>query len=102
MICLKHLVCGAAIVLAMNSAAQSQERVDMSKFTCEQLLSGTGDSIETAIWLSGYYNGLRKNTVLETGQFKKNAEVIVAECKATPKKTVMQTVKTMMSGGKKK
>ena len=99
---LKVIICGAALVLALNSAAQAQERIDMSKYTCEQLLSGTGDSIETAIWLSGYYNGLRKNTVLATAQFKNNAEAVVTECKSSPKKTVMQTINTMLARAKKK
>lgn len=49
----------------------------MKKFTCERLLSGSANSIEAAIWLSGYYNGLRKNTVLNCDQFKQNAEVVV-------------------------
>ena len=74
----------------------------MKKFTCEQLLSGTANAVEAAIWLSGYYNGLRKNTVLNLDQFGKNAEIVVTECKANPKKTVMQTVNTMLSAGKKK
>ena len=68
----------------MGSIAQSQGTVDMSKMTCEDLLKGSGDSIQAAIWLSGYHNGLRKNTKLDLGQFKKNADAVVAECKANP------------------
>jgi hypothetical protein len=95
---LKLLVTSAALVLGMGSSiAQSQGTVDMSKMTCEDLLKGSGDSIEAAIWLSGYYNGLRKNTKLDLGQFKKNADAVVAECKGSPKVTVMQTVNKMMS-----
>ncbi|MND08449.1 hypothetical protein D3C83_310500 [compost metagenome] len=52
--------------------------------------------IEAAIWLSGYYNGLRKNTKLDLNQFKNNAEVIVAECRTKPKNAVMQTVNQML------
>jgi hypothetical protein len=99
---LKQLVYGTAFVLALNSATQAQGTVDMKKFTCEQLLKGTPNAIEAAIWLSGYYNGQRKNTVLDMNQFKQNAEAVVAECRKNPKKTVMQTVNTMLSGGKKK
>ena len=62
-----------------------------------RICKGSGDSIEAAIWLGGYYNGLRKNTKLDLGQFKKNADAVVAECKANPKVTVMQTVNKMMS-----
>ena len=31
---------------------------DMAKLTCAQLLEGSANAIESAIWLSGYYNGL--------------------------------------------
>ena len=94
---LRWLLTSAALVLGMGSTAQSQGTVDMSKMTCEDLLKGSGDLIEAAIWLSGYYNGLRKNTKLDLGQFKKNADAVVAECKGNPKVTVMQTVNKMMS-----
>jgi len=97
---LKHLICGAAIALAANTASQAQ-MMDMSKFTCAQLLQGTGNSIEAAIWLSGYYNGVRKNTMFNLDQFSKNADVVIADCKANPKKTVMETVDSMMAAAKK-
>jgi hypothetical protein len=84
-------------VLGMSSTAQAQGTVDMSKYSCEKLLQGSGNSIEAAIWLSGYYNGLRKNTKLDLDQFRKNAEVVVAECKDNPKKSVMDTIKTIAS-----
>ena len=95
---LKLLVSGAALVLGMNSMTQAQVMVDMSKITCEQLLKGNQNSIESAIWISGYYNGLRKNTKLDLSQFQKNSDAVITECKNDPKKTVMQTVNTMLSG----
>ena len=91
------MVCCVPLVLGLSSTGRAQVTVDMSKFTCEQLLKGSGNSIEAAIWLSGYYNGLRKNTKLDLNQFRKNAEVIIAECKDSPKATVMQTIKTRTS-----
>jgi hypothetical protein len=79
----------------MNSTTQAQVMVDMSKFTCEQLLKGTQNSVEAAIWISGYYNGLRKNTMFDLNQFKTNADAVVKACQASPKNTVMQTVDTL-------
>ena len=93
-------ICCVPFVLGMSSTAQAQGTVDMSTYTCEKLLAGSGNSIEAAIWLSGYYNGLRKNTKLDLGQFGKNAEVVIAECKNNPKATVMGTIKKMSSGKK--
>jgi hypothetical protein len=92
----KLLIVTAVLALGGVTASQA-ETVDMSKFTCEQLLQGTADSIEYAIWLSGYYNGLRKNAKLDMDELKHNAEIVVGECKSNPKKTVMQTVNTLQS-----
>jgi hypothetical protein len=97
---LTFLVAGAVIALSMNPPARAQGVTDMAKLTCEQLLQGSANAIESAIWLSGYYNGLRKNTKLDLGQFQKNADAVIAECKNDPRKTVMQTVNTMMSSKK--
>ena len=93
----KLLVCGAALALGAISTAQAQDTSDMSKLTCEQLLTASSDAVEAAIWISGYYNGLRKNTVLNMKQFKHNADVVIAECRTNPKNTVMNTVNTMLS-----
>ena len=91
------IACCLPFVVGMTSTAQAQGTYDMSKFTCEKLLQGSGNSVDAAIWLSGYYNGLRKNTKLNFDRFRQNAEVVIAECKDHPKATVMSTIKTMMS-----
>ena len=98
---LKYLIFGASLVLAMNTVSQAQV-ADMSKMTCAQLMSGTADSIESAIWFSGYYNGMQKNTKLDLSVMKHNAEMVVDACKASPNKTVMQTVDSILAAGKKK
>lgn len=92
---------GALLVLAANTASRA-ETVDMAKFTCGQLLTGSPDSIEAAIWIGGYYNGMHKNTKLDLENMKHNAESIVAVCKESPKKSVMQTINEMFAAGKKK
>ena len=86
--------------VASTSRAQTtaDEFVDMGAFTCEQLLAGTSDLLLTAVWLSGYYNGLRKNTKLSFGKLRHNSEMIAKECQSNPKQTVMQTVDKILSG----
>ena len=91
-------ILGMAISLAAAATANAQVTVDMSKVTCQQMLSLTPNSVEAVIWLSGYYNGLKKNTMLDLNQFKQNAEVVAAECRSNPTKTVMQTVETLLKG----
>ena len=89
-----------SVVLAtspMGVGANAQVMLDTSKITCEQLLSAAPTAIDAAIWLSGYYNGLHKNTMLDLNQFKRNAEVVVHECQGSPKKAVMETVDGLMA-----
>jgi HdeA/HdeB family len=98
---LKYSLFGASLVLAVNTATQA-ETIDMAKFTCGQLLGGGPDAIDAAVWTSGYYNGMHKNTKLDLENMKHNAEVIVEVCKENPKKSVMQTINEMIAAGKKK
>ena len=91
------LVCCVPLALGMNTIARGQT-MDMAQFTCEQLLQGSANSVEAAIWISGYYNGKKSNTKMDASQFKKNAEDVVAECRGSPKATVMQAVEKLASG----
>ena len=89
---LKHFVAGAAVLLAMNATARAQMMVDMAKYTCTQLLNGEPDAVEAAVWLSGYYNGQRNNTVLDMNILKHNSDAVISACRNSPDKTMMQTV----------
>jgi acid stress chaperone HdeB len=91
------LICNAALAASVATPVRAQMIVDVSKITCEQFLTASPNAIEAAIWLSGYYNGLKKNTKLDLNQFKGNADAVVAECRADPKKTLMQTVEKLLA-----
>ena len=78
------LLC-APFVLGMNSMAQAQGTVDMSKYTCEKLLQGGGNSTDAAVWLSGYYNGLHKNTKLDLDSFGKMPRSSLRNVGRTPR-----------------
>jgi hypothetical protein len=93
----RFIIASAVIVWSLVLPAQAQGVTDMSKLTCGQLLERGANAIESATWLSGYYNGLRKNTKLDLNQFQKNAAAVITECKNDPKRPVMQTVDAMMS-----
>ena len=97
MYALRIAACALATSLVTIGAAKAQVSIDMSKVTCEQLLTASPNAVDAAVWLSGYYNGLQKNTMLDLNQFKKNAEVVIDECRADPKKTVMGAVETLLS-----
>ncbi len=47
--------------------AHAQVTIDVSKITCEQyILYSVADPKDIAMWLSGYYNAKRNNTVIDT------------------------------------
>lgn len=92
----------SAAVLTVATAAQAQTMVDMSKITCEQLLRGTGNSIDAAVWMSGYYNGRQHNTMLDLAQLQQNAQAVVAECTAKPDRPLMQAIEALIAAGKKR
>jgi hypothetical protein len=93
---LKNLVAGAGLLLAVNTTAHAQMMVDMAKYTCTQLLNGEPDAVEAAVWLSGYYNGQRNNTVLDMNILKHNSDAVITACRNSPDKTMMQTVDALL------
>ena len=72
--------------------------VDVSKITCEQLnlekLAVT--SRDVMLWLSGYYNGKRSNTILEPETVKTNGEKVNSYCYKHSDMTVMDAVKNVL------
>ena len=83
------------------SAAQAQVMVDVSKITCEQFRGyAITDPNNIALWLSGYYNGQRGNTIVNVQSFKENVEKVKDYCITNPKVTVMQAVSAVLGNGK--
>ena len=73
--------------------AQAQVVLDLSKVTCEQW---SGYKITNpqniALWLSGYYNGKRGNTVIDTQEFAADTQKLRDFCITNPQMPVMQAV----------
>jgi acid stress chaperone HdeB len=83
------------------SAAQAQVMVDVSKITCEQFRGyAITDPNNIALWLSGYYNGQRGNTIVNVQSFKEHLEKVKDYCITNPKVTVMQAVAAVLGNGK--
>ena len=59
--------CSLALALVAAPIALAQVTIDMSKITCDQFL---GYKIinpnDIAMWLSGYYNAQRSNTIIDS------------------------------------
>lgn len=59
--------CGLMLAIAAVPAARAQVTIDMSKVTCEQFLGyKIVNPNDIAMWLSGYYNAKRGNTIIDT------------------------------------
>lgn len=85
-------IAGAAIPALPT---QAQTTIDVAKVTCEQWLSfKVADPNFIALWLSGYYNGKRDNTIVEVQAFKDDIEQLKTFCITNPKTPIMKAVET--------
>lgn len=87
-----------SVILASMAAghAGAQVTLDVAKITCDQFaLYKIADPENIAIWLNGYYNAKRNNTVIDPQQLKANAQKLTQYCLAKPDVTVMQAVETL-------
>ena len=70
-----RLLLTSALLVFVQMPTQAQVTVDVSKITCEQYMKDTITfSQYIVMWLSGYYNGKRNNTIIQPDAVKKNAE----------------------------
>ena len=86
-----------AILAATDAPAQT---VDLAKLSCRQFL--IGDIVRRdylALWLSGYYNGKRGNTVLDIGELAKKTDKVEDYCRMNQDATVMDAVTKALSPG---
>ena len=82
------------------SAAQAQT-IDVSKITCAQFRGyAITNPNNIALWLSGYYNGQRGNTVIDVQVFKEDLEKVKDYCITNQTVTVMQAVEAVVGKGK--
>jgi hypothetical protein len=80
------------VVIAAGTAdAQAQVQLDIAKVTCNQFaLYKITDPRNIAIWLSGYYQGKRDDTVIDTQALIKNADKLRDYCIQHPNALVFQ------------
>jgi acid stress chaperone HdeB len=90
------------IVLALSlaslplSRARAQVTVDVAKITCKQFAEyKITNPRNIALWLSGYYNGKKNNTIIDTQKMVENSDKLTRYCLANPTVMVMQAVEKM-------
>jgi hypothetical protein len=97
---IKFLVIASGLILAFAAvpAARAQVTLDISKITCDQY---TGYKITNtqniAIWLSGYYQGKRGDTKLETQGLVADAKKLRSYRFRNPETLVMNAVETLFA-----
>ncbi len=100
---LKSMLVPSGLILALGAvpAARAQVTVDVAKITCDQF---TGYKITNpdniAMWLSGYYNGKRGNTILDTQGLAASTKKVRDYCIQNPQVPVMRAVETLLGADK--
>jgi len=90
---------GVTFAFALEPApiAQAQVTLDVSKLTCGKLLSYKFTTAEKiAAWVSGYHNGKRGNTSLDTHGLIDNAKKLRNYCIRNSQTLVMDAVETVL------
>jgi acid stress chaperone HdeB len=91
------LLTSALFVFVHMTTPQAQVTVDVSKITCEQLIMEKPVPAKyVVLWLSGYYNSKRNNTIIEPESMDRNAEKVDFYCNLHRETTVMDAVKAVL------
>jgi hypothetical protein len=89
----------ALLATLSSSEGRAQMTVDVAKITCRQYLFDRTFSPRApmiANWLSGYFNGLRNNTVVDLGAMAKNKDKVEDYCRMNQDVTLVEAAKTAL------
>jgi len=95
--CFATLTALSVVLSALEE--QAQMTVDVAKITCRQYLFDRTFSPRApmiANWLSGYFNGLRNNTVVDIGAMEKNKDKVEDYCRMNQDVTLIEAAKTAL------
>ena len=97
------VILGVTFAFALEPApiAQAQVTLDVSKLTCGKLLSYKFTTAEKiGAWVSGYHNGKRGNTSLDTHRLIENAKKLRNYCVRNNQTLVMDAVETVLGAAR--
>lgn len=100
---IKLVVVVSGLIFALDApAARAQVTLDVAKITCDQFAGYKITNPQNiAIWLSGYHNGKRGNTTLDTQKLIANAKALQKYCIQNPQTLVMNAVETLFGTDRK-
>jgi hypothetical protein len=85
------------LVIFTAPTALAQVTVDISKITCEQFnVLPKADSV--AVWLSGYYHGGKRDSVIDMSKFEEKARDLKVACRQADNfdRPIMQLIESTM------
>jgi acid stress chaperone HdeB len=89
------------VIAASIRPGYAQVMLDVAKITCNQW---SGYKITNpqniALWLSGYYNGKRNNTMLDTQALNADMQKLRDFCIVNPDVRVMEAIEKILPTGK--
>jgi len=92
-----RLLLTSALFMFVQIPSQAQQTLDVAKITCKQyFFDEITFSQYVVMWLSGYYNGKRNNTIIDPDALKKDEEKINQYCQGHRDTTVMDAVKNVL------
>ena len=95
----KSIIAGLLLCLAATVSCRAQVTIEATKLTCRDFLTETvvaPDKI--SYWLSGYYNGKRRNTSLNAAALRDFIEKMRDYCVHNQDVTVMKAAETLLGG----
>jgi acid stress chaperone HdeB len=85
------------LVTGALEPAHAQVTLDVAKITCDQfLLYKITDPRDIALWINGYFNGQRKNTVLDTQKLKDHFDKLKLYCVVNPTLPVFEATQKVL------
>ena len=90
-----------AVIVAMIPPAHAQVTLDLAKVTCDQWAGYKITNPQNiALWISGYFNGARGNTVIDTQRLNADTQKIRDFCITNPQVPIMQAVEKVIAPAK--
>jgi acid stress chaperone HdeB len=93
--------CCIILLAAVFQPAHAQVTLDLAKVTCDQWVAYKITNPQNiALWLSGYHNGKRGNTVVDTQEFGAQTQRLRDFCLVNPQVPMLQAVDKLMAADK--
>jgi hypothetical protein len=81
--------------LTFSFPLRAQTTIEVDTITCQFLSFRVADPVQIAIWLSGYYHGLKHDPKLEVQKLQANYGRLKSECFSKQNAILMDVIKKL-------